>query len=73
MEPQLCWLRGSTTVPIPADCSWLSPVLHVKDSEYASKNVGKRANIQPAASAAGESELRIGRELCVTDDRFLAT
>lgn len=47
--------------------------MRVKDLEYASKNGGKRANLQPAASAAGESELRIGRELRVTDDRILVT
>ena len=41
----------------------------VKDLEYASENGGDTANIQPATSAAGESELRMGRE---QDPRDLA-
>lgn len=48
-------------------------IVCVKDSEYTSENEGKTANIQPATSAAGESELRMGQELCVADHRILAT
>lgn len=48
-------------------------IVCVKDLEYASENGGKTANIQPATSAAGESEFRKERELCVTDHRILAT